>query len=310
MYPGSQTDPLQRLQHVGPQEPYAQQPPTPRPMDPNVRPPGMDPYAHPPSTPRPPEHFGTSGPNVRPQSLGPGMGQRGDLFAATATDPFEQSPTGPRPGAHPGTPQQSPSHPHWPGVAQESDPFSQSPVKQMPEGLQSPSGGQVPQMPRSGPQGITKPPFVRQTSQGDPYAKMPPTPVAPSSQQDDPYTFQPSTPRPASDSYKPPSGIRMGMPPQQQMMRHPSVSVHQSQSGEMRPPFIQRQMSVPGMPQMPPGAENFHMQRQQFRPQMSPTNPQQMVRPMGYPDPYSQQPGTPHPGMDMSREPSVVSGIA
>jgi hypothetical protein len=56
----------------------------------------------------------------------------------------------------------------------------------MPEGLQSPSGGQVPQMPRSGPQGITKPPFVRQTSQGDPYAKMPPTPVAPSSQQDDP----------------------------------------------------------------------------------------------------------------------------
>jgi hypothetical protein len=70
----------------------------------------------------------------------------------------------------------------------------------------------------------------------------------------------------ASDSYKPPPGIRMAMPPQQQMMRHPSASVHQSQSGEMRPPFIQRQMSVPGMPPMPPGAENFHMQRQQFRP--------------------------------------------
>lgn len=293
--PGQQPpDPLQRLQHVGPQDPYAQPPATPRQMNAG---PGMDPYAQPPPTPRSGEHFGAAG--NRPQSIvAGGMGQR-DPFSATATDPFEQSPTGQRSGGPPGTPQQSPSQPHWPGAAQESDPYAQSPVKR-PEGLQSPSGqppkiGEGFPQPMIRPPGMTRPPFMRQGSQGDPYAKMPATPA--SSQPEDPYAFQPSTPRPVSEGYRP-QGPRMPMAPGQ-MIRPPGTSVPQSPSGEMRPPFM-RQMSASGMQQMP---HEVYMQRPQFRPPVS----QHMVRP-GF-DPYSQPPGTPHPGMDPSREPSVVCMI-
>ncbi|XP_052093536.1 histone-lysine N-methyltransferase 2C-like isoform X6 [Mytilus californianus] len=300
VYHGNQTEPIQRR----PQDPYSQQPPTPMPMDP--RPPGMDPYAHQPSTPRPAELFGPSGANVRPQSIGTAVSQRGDSFSAVASDPFDQSPTGPRSGTHPGTPQQSPSNAHWLGAAQESDPFAQSPFKQIPEGLQSPTGRQVPKLPEGFSQpmvrpSLSRPNFVRQTSQGDHFVKMSPTLAT--SQSDDQFTFQPSTPRPVSEAYKP-QGPNIGMPPHP-MLRHPSMSMPPSPSGEVRPQFLQRSMSGPGMPTMPPGVENFHMQRQPFRPHMPPST-QQMVRPpIGY-DPYSQQPGTPHPGIDPSREPSVL----
>lgn len=296
VYHGNQTEPIQRRQ----QDPYAQQPSTPMPMDP--RPPGMDPYAHQPATPRPSELFGPSGANVRPQSIGTAASQRGDSFTAVASDPFDQSPTGPRSGTHPGTPQQSPSH--WLGAAQESDPFVQSPIKQIPEGLQSPTGRQVPKLPEGFSQpmvrpNMSRPNFVRQTSQGDHFVKM-----APTSQSDDQFTFQPSTPRPVSEGYKP-QGLPPGMPPHA-MLRHPSMSMPPSPSGDVRPQFLQRSMSGPGMPTMPPGVENFHMQRQPFRPHMPPSS-QPMVRPPISYDPYSQQPGTPHPGIDPSREPSVVS---
>lgn len=290
-YPPGQQDPLQRLQHVGPQDPYAQPPATPRQMEGR---PGIDPYAQPPPTPRSAEHFGATG--ARPQSLvAGGMGQR-DPFSASATDPFEQSPTGRRSGGPPGTPQQSPSQPHWPGAAQESDPYAQSPVKQGPDGMQSPSGvsskiGEGFPQPMIRPPGMTRPQFMRQASQGDPYAKMPPTPV--SSQPDDPYAFQPSTPRPVSEGYRPP-GPRMPMPPGQ-MIRPPRTSV--PQSPDMRPQFM-HQMSASGMPQVP---HEGYMQRPPFRPPVS----QHMVRPPGF-DPYSQPPGTPIPGMDPSREPAVV----
>ncbi|XP_033732984.1 LOW QUALITY PROTEIN: histone-lysine N-methyltransferase 2C-like [Pecten maximus] len=355
---------------IRPQDPYAQAPGTPRPHDPFSQPrpqgpfqPGMnmqqrpqDPYGQHPGTPRQPnmysQHEGPPrppGPYNHPASSlppdqigGPFRGPPGrvpDLFNQE-NNAYPQQMT-PARSSVPTTPQQSPSKPQWPGMAQESDPYEHpvpTPRPMMPsnvEGMSSPSTPQTPtsqpfdpfsQHP-SGPQrsgqlpGMAKPMLSRQTSvPSDPYAHPPSTPGGPMSRPDDPYAFSPPTPRPVSESYSPRSAGKAELSPQQ-VGHRPIVGDPYAQMipgkgpmpGQPGPEgFIQhpnmpggpqRSMAGPQGQQIPP-ADTFGMPvRHPFR---APVPPTSQARPHGYQEPHMPQGPHHHGGMEPPKEPSVL----
>ncbi|XP_060078098.1 histone-lysine N-methyltransferase 2C-like, partial [Ylistrum balloti] len=356
---------------IRPPDPYAQAPATPRPHDPFSQPrpqgpfqPGMnmqrpqDPYGQHPGTPRQPnmypQHEATPrppGPYNHPASSlppdqigGPFRGPPGrvpDLFNQENNAYSQQMATGR--SSVPTTPQQSPSKPQWPGMAQESDPYEHpvpTPRPVMPssvEGISSPSTPQTPtsqpydpfsQHPsvptRSGPlPGMTKPMLSRQASvTSDPYAHPPSTPGGPMNRSDDPYAFSPPTPRPVSESYSPRSAGKAELSPQQGAHR-PMVGDPYSQMlpgkgpmpGQPGPPgpegFIQHpnmaggpQRSMPGpQGQQVPSADSFGMPVR--HPFRAPVPPTSQARPHGYQEPHMPQGPHHHGGMEPPKEPSV-----
>ncbi|XP_069119821.1 histone-lysine N-methyltransferase 2C-like isoform X3 [Argopecten irradians] len=342
---------------IRPQDPYAQAPATPRPHDPFGQPrpqgpfqPGMpprpqDPYGQHPGGPRQPMYSQHEGPPRPPgpynhpasslppdQMGGPFRGPQGrvpDMFNQE-NNAYPQ-PMTPARSSVPTTPQQSPSKPQWPGVAQETDPY-EHPVP-TPRPMSSPSTPQTPtsqpfdpfsQHP-SGPQrsgqlpGMAKPMLPRQTSvPSDPYAHPPSTPGGPMTRPEDPYAFSPPTPRPVSESYSPRSTGKAELSPQQGGHR-PGDPYSQMIPGKGPMPgqpgsegFIQHP-NMPGGPQRSmagpqgqpiPSADSYGMHaRHPFR---APVPPTSQPRPHGYPDPHMPQGPHHHGGMEPPKEPSVL----
>ncbi|XP_069814968.1 histone-lysine N-methyltransferase 2C isoform X6 [Dendropsophus ebraccatus] len=254
-------------------DPYHQQPPTPRPSAQ-----ALDPYSQQPSTPRPIDVFAQ-----------PTISKRNhDTFASPsgtqrlAMDPYSQQPATPRPMSSdpysqpPGTPRPVSSDPYSqpPGTPRPmpSDPYSQPPGTPRP----------MPSDPYSQPPGTPRP------MPSDPYSQPPGTPRPMPS---DPYSQPPGTPRPMpSDPYSQPPGTPRPMP----------SDPYSQQPGTPRPMPSDPYSQPPGTPRpmpsdpysQPPGT-----------PRPMPSDP--YSQPPGTPrpvasDPYSQPPGTPRP---MSSDP-------
>ncbi|KAM3929078.1 histone-lysine N-methyltransferase 2C isoform 8-T8 [Leptodactylus fuscus] len=251
-------------------DPYLQQPPTPRPSAQT-----MDPYSQPPSTPRP---------IVGDVFAQPTMNKRHhDTFASpsgtsrSAMDPYAQQPATPRPMSSdpysqpPGTPRPVSSDPYSqpPGTPRPmpSDPYSQPPGTPRP--LPTDPYAQPPRTPRPMPSDpYAQPPGTPRPMPSDPYSQPHGTPRPMPS---DPYSQPPGTPRPMpSDPYSQPPGTPRPVP----------------QDPYAQPPGTPRPMPSDPYSQ-PPGT-----------PRPMPSDP--YSQPPGTPrpmpsDPYSQPPGTPRP---------------
>ncbi|KAE8595665.1 hypothetical protein XENTR_v10015836 [Xenopus tropicalis] len=289
------------------QDPYAQQPGTPRPVSnpflqsprsavidhyiqqpsrPPVQP--ADPYSQPPGTPRP---------NMGDMFVPPTMSKRHhDPFSPgnsrQVVDPYSQQPGTPRPvsvdpySQPPGTPRPVPSDPYAkpPGTPRPvpSDPYSQPPGTPRP--VPSDPYSQPPGTPRPVPSDpYSQPPGTPRPIPSDPYSQPPGTPRPIPS---DPYSQPPGTPRPIpSDPYSQPPGTPRPVP----------SDPYSQPPGTPRPVPSDPYSQPPGTPRPVP-SDPYSQPPGTPRPVTSDpySQPPGTPRPVAS-DPYSQPPGTPRP---------------
>ncbi|KAK6183545.1 hypothetical protein SNE40_011007 [Patella caerulea] len=291
-----------------------------------------DPYAFPPPSP-------TCGPPTRPLNHPPRMPPPGyhqgglPRHASTESDPYARHPPTPRPdgAAGPRMPPPSPDpYSFNPGTPHPPTPTEDSYNPGPPRSAADTSRSLPPDL-----AGISatllevQPPMTPKTSQaGDPFSQpMTPRPVdssgdplyrtvrspstgstdpfsqTPRSTQD-PYGHAPGTPRPAST----PDHFNQAGPPPPEGFMHPQLSPRQDPYAQapmtprssvgMGSPMHSPTSRAPG-PLRHPDPSQIQGPPGQFR--------HPLVRSQSQPDPYSHQPGTPHPGMGspMSRPVSV-----
>ncbi|XP_069585854.1 histone-lysine N-methyltransferase 2C isoform X5 [Ranitomeya imitator] len=321
----------QSLSRSNAQDPYAQPPGTPRPVNnpylqsnaPRAQ--VIDPYLQQPATPR------QSAQTMDPYSQSPPTPRSivGDVFAQPTMnkrhhDVFVTSSGIPRSGMEPYS--QQPATPR----SISSDPYSQPPGTQRP--VSSDPYSQPPGTPRPMPSDqYSHPPGTPRPVTSDPYSQPPCTPRpmpsdlysqppgTPRPMPPDPYSQPPGTPRPMpSDPYSQPPGTPRPMPPDPYSLPpstpRPMPSDPYSQPpGTPRPvpsdPFSQPSGTLRPMPQdpycKPPGTPRPMPSDPYSHPAGTPrpTNMDPYSLPPGTPqpvlsDPYSQSPGTPRPSTD------------
>ncbi|XP_075683472.1 histone-lysine N-methyltransferase 2C isoform X3 [Rhinoderma darwinii] len=296
------------------QDPYAQPPGTPRPVNnPYLQSPSaprtqaIDPYLQQPPTPRPPTQ--TMDPYSQPLSTPRSIS--GDVFVQPTIskrhhDSFASSSGAPRPGMDPYSQQPATPRPI------SSDPYSQPPGTPRP--VSSDPYSQPPGTPRPMPSELySKPPGTPRPMPSDPYSQPPGTPRpmpsdlysqppgTPRPMPSDPYSQPPGTPRPMhSDPYSQPPGTPRPMP-SDPYSQPPGTPRPMPSDPFSQPPGTPRPMpsdpytQIPGTPRPMPSDPYSQMPG---TPRPVPADP--YSQPPGTPrpvptDPYSQPPGTPRP---------------